>query len=261
MSTPDISYFGLMLCSLLLIIPLGVSLIFKLGILAGSCISIGRMVVQLILIGVFLKYLFALNHPAVNIFWLLVMIGVATFNISRDVRLDLRIFIIPTFVAFTIATISVLFYITAFVLNLSSITDARYFVVIGGMLLGNSLRGNIIGIDKFYTTIRRNENRYLHNLAQGASLNEALLPYLKESLVSALQPTIATMATMGIVFLPGMMTGQILAGLSPLLAIKYQVVIMIAIFASTAIAINLTILFTSRTCFSGYGLLRKGLFK
>ena len=68
------------------------------------------------------------------------------------------------------------------------------------------------------------------------------------------------MATMGIIFLPGMMTGQILGGISPLLAIKYQIAIMIAIYTSTVLAINLAVLLTVKTCFNGYGLLRKDIF-
>lgn len=223
-------------------------------------ISIIRMSVQLLLIGIFLKYLFVINHPWLNIAWLLIMIAVATFNVSNKIKLAFRIFLLPTFLAFTIATLVVLLYIMTFVLQLEVITDARFFVVIGGMLLGNSLRGNIIGIENFYSMLRRNKQRYLYRLALGASVFEALLPYFRDSLRSALQPTIVTMATMGIVFIPGMMTGQILGGLSPLLAIKYQIVIMIAIFVSTTIAINLTILFTIRTCFDRYGLLKEETF-
>jgi putative ABC transport system permease protein len=129
------------------------------------------------------------------------------------------------------------------------------------MLLGNSLRGDIIGIDNFYKAIERNKQRRLYALACGATFFESLTPYFKESLTAALQPTIATMATMGIVFLPGMMTGQILGGVSPVLAIKYQIAIMIAIFTATTITVNLTILLTVRTCFDGYGMVRKRIFQ
>ncbi|HEC78002.1 MAG TPA: ABC transporter permease [candidate division WOR-3 bacterium] len=260
MQTPDISNFSLFLCSLLLIIPFVISIITKLGIIKTTLISVARMAIQLVLIGIFLKYLFLLNSSIVNILWLVVMIVVATFNVTRKVKLKFKIFFLPTCISFLIATFAVILYFTTFVLNLKNILDARFFVVVGGMLLGNSLRGNIIGITDFYKSIRRDEQRYLYRLSVGATVMEALLPYLRNSLSAALQPTIATMATMGIVFLPGMMTGQILGGLSPLLAIKYQIAIMIAIFVSTTIAINLTILLTTKTCFDGYGLLKKELF-
>jgi len=140
----------------------------------------------------------------------------------------------------------------------SRLDGANAVGVMAGAAVG--LRGTIIGIDNFYSLLRRNKQRHMYRLALGASILESLLPYLRASLKSALQPTLATMATMGIVFLPGMMTGQILGGLSPLLAIKYQMVIMITIFVSTAIAINLTILLTMRTCFDEFGLLKKKTF-
>lgn len=260
MQTPDISFIGLLVCSVLLIVPFAASIVLRLGTIRSMLIAVLRMVVQLILIGVFLKYLFIWNSAFLNIAWIIVMIAVATFNVTNKIKLNFNVFIFPTFIAFIVSTLCVLLYITTFVLRLESIVDARFFVVIGGMLLGNSLRGNIIGIDNFYSLLRRNTHRYQYRLAAGATILEALFPYLQNSLQSALQPTIATMATMGIVFLPGMMTGQILGGLSPMIAIKYQIVIMIAIFTSTTIAVNLTILFTLRTCFNRYGVLRQNIF-
>ncbi len=261
MYTPDISNFSLFLCSLLLIIPFIVSIIFKLQIIRTTLMSVVRMAVQLLLIAIFLKYVFQLNNPLVNILWLIVMIAVATFNVTRKINLELKTFLLPIFTSFIIATFSIILYLNAFVLDLENVADARFLIVIGGMLLGNSLRGDIIGIDNFYSMIKRNEERFIYNLSLGATIMEALSPYFKDSLVSALQPTIATMATMGIVFLPGMMTGQILGGVSPLLAIKYQIAIMIAIFVATTIAINITILLTIRTCFNPYGLLKKEIFQ
>ncbi len=261
MYTPEISNFSLVLCSLLLIIPFIVSIIFRLGIIKSTLTSVIRMAAQLLLIGIFLKYLFQLNNPIVNILWLIIMIAVATFNVTRKINLKLKTFLLPIFISFIVATFFVILYFNTFVLSLENIVDARFLIVIGGMLLGNSLRGDIIGIDSFYKFIKRNEERFIYNLSLGATIMEALSPYFKDSLISALQPTIATMATMGIVFLPGMMTGQILGGVSPLLAIKYQIAIMIAIFVSTTIAINMTILLTIRTCFNPYGLLKKEIFQ
>jgi putative ABC transport system permease protein len=260
MQTPDITIVSLFLCSLLLLIPLAVSLIFRLQIIRSTLWSVLRMAVQLVLIGIFLKYLFQFNNGILNVSWLIIMIFVATVNVINKTDLKFRFFVLPTLVSFVIATLFVVLYFTVVVLGLENIIDARYFVVIGGMLLGNSLRGDIIGIGNFYRAVKRNENRYLYHLACGATAMEALAPYFKESLVSALKPTIATMATMGIVFLPGMMTGQILGGVSPLLAIKYQIAIMIAIYVSTTIAINLTILFTIRACFNEYGIIKKAIF-
>jgi putative ABC transport system permease protein len=261
MQTPDISYISLFLCSLLLIIPFVVSIILKLGLVKDTATSVLRMAAQLVLIGIFLKYLFELNNPLLNIGWLVVMVIVATFNIIRKVKVNMKVFLMPTLFSLIVATFFIVLYFNVFVIRLSDITDARFLIVIGGMLLGNSLRGDIIGLDNFYKAIKRNEQRRLYALASGATLFESLIPYFRESLIAALQPTIATMATMGIVFLPGMMTGQILGGVSPVLAIKYQIAIMIAIFTATTIAVNVTIVLTMRTCFDAYGMLRGKIFR
>lgn len=261
MQTPDISYISLFLCTLLLIIPFAVSVYLKLGLVRDTLTSVLRMGVQLLLIGIFLKYLFQFNNSFLNIGWLVVMVIVATFNVIRKVKLNLKVFFAPTLFSLIVATFFIVLYFNTLVIRLTDITDARFLIVVGGMLLGNSLRGDIIGIDNFYKAIRRNEQRRLYALASGATLLESLMPYFRESLSAALQPTLATMATMGIVFLPGMMTGQILGGISPLLAIKYQIAIMIAIYAATTITVHMSIVLTMKTCFDAYGMLKARIFQ
>ena len=106
----------------------------------------------------------------------------------------------------------------------------------------------------------KDENLYFYKLSLGATKFEALLPFAKQSFIAALNPTIATMATMGIVSLPGMMTGQILGGSVPLVAIKYQIAIMVAILASTVLSILLSLVFTLRISIDKSGVLKKDYF-
>lgn len=141
------------------------------------------------------------------------------------------------------------------------IFDARYMIAIGGMVLGNSLRSNVVGLGDFYKSIYREEQLYFYKLSLGATKYEAMLPFIKKSFTAAINPTIATMATMGIVSLPGMMTGQILGGSVPLVAIKYQIAIMVAILASTMLSMALSIFFTVKFTFSKSGVLNKTIFK
>ncbi len=98
-------------------------------------------------------------------------------------------------------------------------------------------------------------------LAQGSTLREAINPYLIESFQAALAPTIATMMTIGLVSLPGMMTGVIMGGNDPMLAIKYQIGIMIAIFSGTAITMPAAVLLCLRRSFSPYGTLYSHIFR
>ena len=260
MGTVDISFLSLLLAFVLLAVPVFLSRFYGLGLIGPLFSSVTRMSVQLFLIGVFLKYLFLWNNGFVNLLWLAVMILVAVFSAVHGSSMRLGKVIIPVFVSFSVATIVVVFYLNVFVVRLDYVFDARYLIVLGGMLLGNSLRGNIVGIDSFYRNIRKDAKKYLYVLSLGATHQEALLPYLRESVRLALKPTIASMATMGIVALPGMMTGVILGGASPEVAIKYQIMIMIGIVVSTIVSVVLTILMTLRVCFTKYGTLRRNIF-
>jgi putative ABC transport system permease protein len=258
--TIDIPIYSLLLAFLLLAVPVILSRIYGLGLIKPLLTSAGRMTVQLVLIGVFLKYLFLWNNAYINLSWLIVMILVAVFSAIRGSSMKPGKILVPVFISFAIATFAVIFYINIFVIRLDYVFDARYLIVLGGMLLGNSLRGNIVGIDTFYKSLRKDAKKYLYVLSLGASRHEAVRPYMKESIRLALKPTIASMATIGIVALPGMMTGVILGGASPEVAIKYQIMIMISIVVSTIISVLLTILMTSHACFTQYGILRNDIF-
>ncbi|MCK5841436.1 MAG: ABC transporter permease [Candidatus Sabulitectum sp.] len=261
METLDIPILSLAVAFILLVIPVAISIRFRLKLVKPLFVSIVRMSVQLALIGVFLKYLFVWNNPFVNISWLTVMIVVAVFASVKSSSVKISRIFLPVFLSFSLATLSVVFYLNTFVIPLDNIFDARYLIVLGGMLLGNSLRGNIVGISTFYSKLQTDSNHYLYVLSLGASRREALLPYLQESVQLALRPTLASMATMGIVTLPGMMTGVILGGASPEVAIKYQILIMIAIVVSTVTSVVLTILLTERVCIDKFGILRADVFR
>ena len=134
------------------------------------------------------------------------------------------------------------------ILRRPQILEAQYVIPIGGMILGNCLRADIIGVRSFYQAIRTGQKAYELALAQGATIMEAAGPYLRDSLYQALTPTVAMMANVGIVALPGMMTGVILGGNDPLTAIGYQIAIMLSIFTGTSITVILAILFSASQC-------------
>lgn len=259
--TYDISYLSLFYCFLLLFVPFTLSLILKLELIRQSLLGIVRMTVQLALIALFLQYIFDLNNPFINAGWFFLMILTATVTSIQKSKLRLKLLFFPTFLSLLIVSTAVLLFFNKFVLGLPDLLHAKYFIAIGGMILGNSLRGIIVAMDSFYSSIKRNEERYLYMLGAGATLMEGILPYYRKSLSSALAPSIAAMATMGIVSLPGMMTGQILGGSSPAVAVKYQIAIMIAIFTTVALSVSISILMTVKTAFDERGLLKIKLFR
>jgi len=259
--TIDLSGFSMVMCGVLLLVPVLVASYLKLGITRNLLISTVRMAVQLVLIGFFLEFLFKLNNAFVNIAWFLVMLFAAMLSVINNSGLKIKSFVFPVFLSLLLANLFVVLYFNQFIVRLNFIFDARYMIAIGGMVLGNSLRSNVVGLGDFYKALNKDEQLYFYKLSLGASRYEAILPFAKRSFTSALNPTIATMATMGIVSLPGMMTGQILGGSVPLVAIKYQIAIMIAILASTVLSIALSILFTVGYSFHKNGVLKKEIFK
>ncbi|MFT4637599.1 MAG: putative ABC transport system permease protein [Verrucomicrobiales bacterium] len=253
---PDISWLALASCFLLLLIPLTVATRLGLGLSRDLMIAVVRMTVQLVLAGLYLGYLFQWDLPWLNVTWLVMMILAASASVLHNSALNWCTFIGPAFLALAIATLSIVLYLNAFVVRLDDLFQARYLIVLSGMLLGNCLSANIIAASRFYKAIDQNRSTYEWRLGNGASQKQALRPFLRESLIAALRPGIASMMTIGLVSLPGMMTGQMLGGSDPSVAIKYQIAIMIAIFTCTTVSITLFFLFTSRVCFDPLGNLR-----
>ncbi|MBN2111440.1 MAG: ABC transporter permease [Methanosarcinaceae archaeon] len=261
MAANDISMLGLLFCFMLLLIPVGISHYLKLQLIGQTLESTFRMAVQLTLVGFFLTFVFDLNSAVLNIAWVMVMVMVASHTVLKNAELKMQSLIAPLAISFAITNLGMLLYFNGLIIDLKDVFEARYFIPIAGMVLGNSLRTNIVGINDFSGQIQRNENRYLSRLSLGAEKYEALMPYMRKSLRNALKPTLADMATIGIVFLPGMMTGQILGGSSPLLAIEYQITIMIAIYVTTVMNVVLGILILMYRGFDEYGMFKRSMLK
>jgi len=244
----------------LFIIPLGILLWAKVPLVGKMLIGVVRMTVQLLLVGFYLQVVFQLNNPWLNAAWVLVMIGVADVSIIRGANLRFRKLALPLFAALLIGIAIPLLYFLGIILRLPNLLEARFVIPIGGMILGNCLRANIIGLSRFFQSIRQGEKAFCQTLADGATLAEATRPYLQQTLQEALAPTLGMMSTIGLVALPGMMTGVILGGSAPMTAIQYQIAIMIAIFTGTNITILLGILLTRRVSFDAFGMLKKDVF-
>jgi putative ABC transport system permease protein len=261
MNIVDISFLRLAAGYGLLIFPLSILLWYRIPIVSDTLLAIVRMTVQLLFVGLYLQVVFSLNNFWLNGAWLLIMIGVADTSITRGCGLRLGRFAGPLFLALLLGTAVPLFFFVGPILARPHLLDAQYAIPIGGMILGNCLRADVIGVSNFYRSVRKSEKAFLQVLAQGARISEATQPFLRDAVQAALAPTVATMATIGLVSLPGMMTGVILGGADPMTAIKYQIAIMIAIFSGTAITVALAIWLTMKSSFTAYGVLDYQIFK
>jgi len=251
----DVSLWSLAGGYLLLIFPLAILLYQRVRILKETATAVIRMTLQLLFVGLYLQVVFKLNNPFLNLAWVAIMVIVADLSILRGCKLNIKRFLLPLFIALIAGTAIPVLAFVGPILRLPDWFDAQYVIPLAGMILGNCLRADIIGLNNFYQSIGTNQKAYHQSLAYGAALIEALNPYFREALRASLTPTIASMATIGLVALPGMMTGVILAGADPFTAIKYQIAIMIAIFSGTAITVFLAIRLTIHSSFNAYGTL------
>ncbi len=257
----DINYFELFTGYALMLIPVLALWYYKTGLVKDTLIATARMTVQLLLVGLYLEYIFELNNALINVAWVIVMSIIATYTIIQRSGLKFKLFFMPVFLSGVISIAVSDAYFLGFVVKLDNIFDARYFIPITGMLLGNTIKNVIIALDAYYKRIDEEENLYRWHLANGASKKEALLPFMRDALRTAFNPMIATTAIMGLISLPGMMTGQILGGSNPNVAVKYQIMLLITIFSSAILNVVLTIVFSNRLAFDSYDNLKKEIFR
>ena len=254
MDNLDIHWILLALAYTMLLIPLFVLSWFKTGLGLSSIWAALRMTLQLLFVGFYLEFIFELDNPWVNLAWLGIMIGVAGFAIIRRSEVMSKYFLLPVFAGLFGGMLFTLFFMLVIVLQLDNPFTARFLIPLAGMILGNCLNTSIIGIRTWHHSLTTDRILYYWYLTCGATQIESLKPFVQKSLQEAFSPSIATMATIGLIALPGMMTGQILGGSSPATAIKYQILIMIAIFTATVITVTTTILISRFFFFDLYGL-------
>lgn len=253
MGTIDISYLSLLVGLLLLLIPIYYVWRYETKLVKPMCIGAVRMVVQMLFIGVYLRYLFEWDNPIINLIWVCVMVYIATETALSRTKVRRGVLMMPLIVGFIVASILVGLYFLGIVLKLNNVFSAQYFIPIMGILLGNMLTVNVIAVGTFYTTLQREQNLYYYLLGNGASRSEALQPFVRQAIVKSFSPTIANMAVMGLVSLPGTMIGQILGGSSPNVAIEYQIMIVVITMSASMLSLIIAIGLSSKQAFDSYG--------
>ncbi|NCC18870.1 MAG: ABC transporter permease [Bacteroidia bacterium] len=259
MGTIDISIFRLLIGLLLVLIPGAILYHYRTRIVKAMFVSVVRMVVQLFMVGFYLNYLFEWNNTCVNIAWLLVMTGVCTIDLLNRIRLSVKMLFVPVYVSVLVALVFIAFYFLKAVLNIENLFDSRYFIPICGILLGNILSSNVIGMNAFYDGLAKDQQFYNYMLCNGATVKEATKPFFREALIKSFNPTIASMAVMGLISLPGTLIGQIIGGSSPDVAIRYQIMIMVIIMASSIISLWLSMKWSMRYAMNEYGNIKTNL--
>ena len=195
-----------------------------------------RMAAQLLAVGYVLTYLFTRGTPAVILAVLVLMAAMAVRTVLKRVKNPFPGLFPIVSSAIFVGCGAITFVFCLLIVGTEPWWDPRYLIPIAGMIFGNSMNGLALGAERLSSEFRGRVDQVETALALGASMSQASRPIVRAAFRAAIIPIVNNMSVMGIVSLPGMMTGQILSGTDPVVAVKYQIAIMFAIAGSVALA-------------------------
>lgn len=187
-----------------------------------------RMLIQLILIGYVLTYIFDADSPYLVILILCVMLIAASVIAMRPLQKQQSSLYYHAFISIFFGGVFTLIMVVFGVLDLDPWYEPRFLIPIAGMIFANSMNAVSIAAERFESEVGR-ENTYIN--ARATSYKAALIPIIN------------ALFAVGLVSLPGMMTGQILSGVDPLIAVRYQIMVMLMILGSAGISVAIYLMF------------------
>jgi len=197
-----------------------------------------RMTLQLIIVGYILVYVLDYPNPYITVLIVLIMLAFAVFTVyqraKHAIKMDLKKMVA---LAMLIGVSLNLLYFMFVILQLDPWYEPQYFIPISGMIIGKTMTGVSLGINNLLTSMKDNQAKVEGAIMLGASPKVASKSIINEAFDEAMLPTVNAMVGMGIIFLPGMMTGQIIAGQSPIMAVKYQISVMLGVLGTVAVTV------------------------
>ena len=251
MSVVALSPADLCIAALLVIILASLSFRMNLGLTRQIVVAALRTTLQLLLVGMVLKTLFDHAHPLLLAMIALFMVTMAGWEVmGRQTRSLAGPWGFATgTAAMLLSSFSITCLVLTTVIRIDPWYAPQYAVPLLGMMLGNTMTGIAIGMERLTSTAWRESDVIEGRLLLGQTWQEAICEIRRDSIRSAMIPTLNAMAVAGIVSLPGMMTGQILAGSPPMEAVKYQILIMFIISSGTGFGAILAVSVGARRLF------------
>jgi putative ABC transport system permease protein len=245
MAEGDVSWWGLAASLILVAITIGISVWRKLGLERDVVVACIRAGVQLLAVGYALGLVIDPEHPKEDVWlawaWLVFMVLFAAWTVSRrDPEVPGVLWLaLEALTASTVVTVVVIFGFGIFPV------ESRANIPIGGMMVGNAMSSTVVAGRRIVAEFSEKRPDVEARLALGQGWQEASRPSLRAALRTGMTSQIETTKAVGLVFLPGAMTGLILAGVDPVDAVKVQAAIMFLILG--AVAINVVVIGTGAT--------------
>ncbi|MFL5614092.1 MAG: ABC transporter permease [Gemmatimonadaceae bacterium] len=246
----ELSWIDLALASALVLVAIALSRWQRLGLTRGFLIGTVRAVVQLVAVGYVLAFLFATRRWYLVVLALLVMLVAATKTATDRQRSTRGSLFGITGAAMLVGTGITLAYVDAVVLRLHPWYNPQYVIPLFGMIVGNAMNGAALAAERLTSEMELRRGEVEAYLALGAAPSRAAAEPVRRALVAALIPAVNGLMVVGLVALPGMMTGQILAGSSPNLAVRYQIVVAFMLAGAVAITSTAMVLWYRRRFFT-----------
>ncbi|MGL4392318.1 MAG: ABC transporter permease [Fusobacteriaceae bacterium] len=218
-----------------------------------------RMIVQLLLVGIYLEYIFKWDNPWINFGYFMVMVFASSYSSVKSSVIKGKKIILITFISSFVPLVIAMLVFEGLVIGTPELFKALYLIPIAGMTMGNCLAAQIVILSNFMHDIKKSKDEYMFSLSMGATKQEALRPYISHAMEVSLRQRIGNMMVIGIVSIPGMMTGQMLGGNSPMVAIKYQILIMVGVLCVVVISSYMLLNFISHYYFDKYSMIDENL--
>ena len=226
------SYMALALTLIFVLIPLLLSKTLRLGLEKDTIVATVRSIIQLLAVGYLLQFVFDSEHVIYIVLMILLMIGAAVENVRKK---GLFIKGITWKVAVTIVCIELLTQGILLGLRITPPT-AQYIIPLSGMVIGNAMVLSILFLNRFMSEVEAHEDEAELILSLGGTPKQAIHSQLISSIKASMIPTIESQKTMGLVQLPGMMSGQIIAGADPLQAVMFQLLVLFLLLTAASVS-------------------------
>ncbi|MCL6433006.1 MAG: iron export ABC transporter permease subunit FetB [Leptolyngbyaceae cyanobacterium HOT.MB2.61] len=211
----------------------------RLGLEWNLAIATGRTIVQLLVVGYVLAAVFAIREPWLVLMVLGVMLAISTLAARNRISRKIPHLLPLVGGSILVSILLTLVYINLLVIRPQVWYEPQYVIPLAGVVLGNAMNGAALAGERLVSTLNSSQLEIETHLSLGATPRQAVAQYRKDAINAGLIPTINTMMVVGIVTLPGIMTGQLLSGVNPLLAAAYQMLIMFMLAFATLITTSL----------------------
>ena len=210
-------------------VAIGLSSWQKLGLEEELAIATGRSLLQLAVVGYVLFIIFELDHPLPVIAILGIMVTIAAIVARNRISKKIKGLLFVIWSSLLACVTAIMVYTIAFIIQPETWYEPQYLIPLVGMVLGNAMNSSSLAGERLVSTINRNHIEIETHLSLGATPSQAVAKYCREAIRAGLIPTLNQMMVAGLVSLPGMFTGQVLAGAEPLEAASYQILILFMI--------------------------------